>query len=357
MTQRFQDPRVNVVKGILILVIVAGHNESLSWHFQDARKFFYYFNVQAFLLLVFLFPAVPLTVQAICDRVVRYLVPYVVFSLLAAVLYCAVFAPPPQIFNYLLGLFTSLVSGNESALNETVGLRLFWFLPSLLSLVYLRALAAKSRRWYRSVLVMACLGLVMLLLMEIKPLAYFPMGFALALAFYPMGVVVEKFLATRLKDTEQSASLFVVAVFGVLIVLLLLKFMPLGWVAGASLEGFYWRDPLTLVAALCLPVLILIVLFGVSGGLKASSFLCFCGKGSLVIYLVHMFFYNGLVFFLWRGNNAGFRENLSAGVAVFIVTLVLSLIAARGLSYCPRLRDLVFPRDWMSWKKAIIKSE
>ena len=39
---------IDVVKGILILVVVAGHNEAITHNWLWLRHVFYYFNVQCF---------------------------------------------------------------------------------------------------------------------------------------------------------------------------------------------------------------------------------------------------------------------------------------------------------------------
>lgn len=345
MSQRFHDPSVDVVKGILILVIVAGHNEALCLQFQDVRKFFYYFNVQAFLLLVFCFPSRPFSLHLVVDRSIRYLYPYLLFVVVAALLHGlrgGYEGPFVQGFSaFAVGLFT----GAEGKLELIAGLRLFWFLPTLFSLAMLRAVEVKYA-CAKPVFVLAGLTLIGVhALTDVIDLSVLPLGVGLALAFYPLGVFVEHYLASRLLRAHTLTRLMLYGMVAFCATYAIIVLVPLGWVSGASLEGVKWSTPATCMMALALPIISLPALFGFAQLLRWSRFLAFIGKGSLVIYLMHMFYYAALLE-LWKILGISFRESLFFGTITLLLTFGASAVSVAILDARPSLRRLIIPRDY-----------
>ena len=74
-----RDSAIDAAKGILILLIVLGHNHVILRNVENLRPFLYNWHVYAFFLVAFILPVRRYDFPALVDRMVRYLVPFVAF--------------------------------------------------------------------------------------------------------------------------------------------------------------------------------------------------------------------------------------------------------------------------------------
>ena len=347
----------DVLKGILILVIIAGHNEAICWWSPALRQVFYYFNVQCFFILSVILDRRPFSTQFLIDRAVRYLVPYGVFMAIAAAAWLALRGFPGDSSAWGRSFALALYNGNESSIHDAVGMRVFWFLPSLFSLVMVRALWT-SFAWSRAPIIVA--GVVwMLVVARVSPdlLRSIPLGGASALFFYPLCLVARWLHDRTTPAIEPMRSLLatcVSVICGVAVVN-----VPLGWVAAANPSGYDPASPATFVIGLVFPAAMFFSLVAASRLLQHDRFLMLCGRHSLVMFLVHMFVYRGLTLVVFGGRFTSpeiVGQQLAIGLLVFAATVLTSLAMAVAITHWPRLNALLFPRDWSSWRTALAGS-
>lgn len=357
LPHRMRSDRVfDVLKGILILVIVAGHNEAIAYRWPALRQLFYYFNVQCFFMLSFVLDKKPFCTAFLRDRFVRYLVPYCVFMGVAAAAWLPMRGLPAGFGQWAQSFVIALYNGQESSIHAAVGMRVFWFLPTLFSLVVLRSVWTRYG-WCRITLAIA--GLVWMGCVARVPAAslrWLPLGTASAL-FFLVPCLAVRWLYDRISPANRGLCR-VVAMGVALLCGWAIVTVPLGWVAGANPAGYDPTQRATFAVGLIFPAAMFFVLLAVSRGLKNIRLLQVLGKYSLGIFLVHMFIYRALMLAAFGREFTRLEvvgPRLVIGLAVFAGTVVTSLMLAAAIPHWPRLNALVFPRDWASWRTAILR--
>jgi uncharacterized membrane protein YeiB len=130
---------------------------------------------------------------------------------------------------------------------------------------------------------------------------------------------------------------------------------PLGWVAGANIRSYDITNWPTWAAALAFPCLVLATLLTTAHAWPLRRLVALCGHYSLPLYLTHMLLYRVLTLG-WFGRKfddlATVGSDLQAGMVIFVLTAAGSLAIAIGICRLPRLRRLLFPRDWPDWRLA-----
>lgn len=344
----------DVFKGILILVIVAGHNEAIAHRWPALRQVFYYFNVQCFFMLSFVLDRKPFSAALLRDRAVRYLVPYGVFMALAAAAFLPLRGFPDGFGAWARSFAAALYDGREASIHEAVGMRVFWFLPTLFSLVMLRAVWTGFPRCRIPLLVAALAWMGGAAAVPPDTVRWWPLGMASALFFLAPCLAV-RWLHDRMSPANRGwyagVATAVACLCGWAVVA-----VPLGWVAGANPAGYDPARPVTFAVGLVFPAAMFFALMAASRALETSRLLQACGRQSLGIFLVHMFVYRALTLAVF-GRRFTSPEtvgpHLAIGLAVFAATVFLSLAAAAALPRWPRLSALIVPRDWAGWRAAI----
>ncbi|XZE55523.1 acyltransferase family protein [Planctomycetaceae bacterium SH139] len=354
---RWSRDGVDAIKGLLILVIVLGHSDTLSNYFPSLRKAFYFFNVQCFLLLPFVFPSRRWSRKTLGDRAVRYLVPYTLFLLLSFALTLIIerFASLADPGETAANLAFAWYSGNEGVIDGVASIRALWFLPTLFSLVALRAVTDISVSW-KLILIAGSLSVIACGWMI--PLAWYrysPLGIWNAMFFLVPGLLLWEFI--RRKDYSDSNLLLGTFATIAAVGMLLITMRPeIGRVAGAGIGSYDPRDWQTFLLALALPLVLMIGLLGISRPLGWIKPLVFCGRHSLGIYLFHGFLYAGLGMLVFGGDfnkPAITRSHVGWGIVIAVVNISLSGLITWFISRSPMLSNLLFPRDKTSWRAGL----
>lgn len=341
-------------KGILICLIVLGHDTYFSSSYPQAFNSLYNFHVASFLLLPFLFFGSSVGKFQFNDRVVRYLVPHFFFFVLACVAYFTLFVGKsgPEMAEWLRSVAVAIVFSSEGAYNAACGFRLFWFLPALLTLVMLRTAYFRGDG-FRSTAFLAFFLLVHLFLgmLPYRFLPYIPWGLPIVCFLFPVGLLVGEIWKQEINTMRSfviSSLLFVVCIA-----------IGMKWPSSAGLAG----DPL--VFAINQPFRLLfhdVYLVSAFSTLlmlcwhlpkRAKKVLAYVGERSLFVFLVHSFVLQALA----RAGGNGLIESLSNSPYVlvatsFSTTLLFTLLLERILSMSPRMYATIFPRSFNAWKGA-----
>lgn len=348
-------PEIDRLKGILIALVVLGHNALFSDWSPRAFNLLYNFHVAAFLLLPFLFNTARPTRGWLADRATRYLVPQFLFFAVACVAYFVIFVPKdaPGVLAWFQSVMLAVVLSSETAYNDAAGFRIFWFLPALLTLVAVRAYYVHAGRVGKTVVmitaVAAHLGVG---LVPADWLKYIPWGLPIALFVFPVGLLAG---AVWRYDKESPVLQWLFAALFLFCVVLSWSWNANIALAGEprvhsllELEWLLFHDVFLLSAlfglllvARCLPVRVLELL----------------GSASLLILLTH-----GLV---WQsldrlGVVSWIQAAMPALWAAVLVSYALTLAACLALygllQVNPRLWSRVFPRDRALWKRGYVSA-
>jgi len=328
-------PAVDRLKGLLIVLIVIGHNALVTAAFPDLRRMLYLFHVQSFFLLsACLSKGVP-DRRKLVDKLVRYEVPYLAFLLLYTLFFTLVVRRGAGLGDVPAGLARCVVAPTGEALKEVAGVYLLWFLPALVTFTLLDGALSKWAGRFAPV-VAAALHVAVGCLPD-------PLGWEIpwfvrraALLLFPAAcarILWRRVPAGRAAWPAAAAALatgFVLArsgatdlVAGIPPATLLLEDVFL-------VATFFALRDLPLPAAL-------------------SRGLAILGRNSFVIYLCHTLVYQALLALFRLDASAGWP----VGLVVVVATIGLSLAAGRAIAAVPRLESLLFPSGWADFRAAV----
>lgn len=342
---------IDRIKGVLILAVIAAHNDAVSLDAPWLRQLAYYFHVQGFFLLSSFLDTQQMSLQFLRDRAVRYLVPHAAFVVLGALAFGAM-QSGTEPATLIHRLWTALLLGNDQSLHAATGMHFLWFLPCLFCFCIIKA-AANRWTWFRRPMVLlAWLWLPVAGLFSAESFAWVPYSMQNAVFFFGFGELAKGILRItavgRIAVTRWFAPLMALGLAALIVMI------PLGWVSAANVTTYDIRRPLTWGVALVFPCVMLLAL---SAGLATvpGKVLEACGRYSMPLYLVHMFVYRGLTR-AWFGGS--FRSptivggDVRIGLAILAATIIGSIAFAVIVWRIPLLRRILFPRSWHDWVTA-----
>jgi fucose 4-O-acetylase-like acetyltransferase len=340
---------VDGVKGVLILLIVLGHNAAFSALVPGTFVFLYSFHIYGFLLLPFIFPIDPPSRQLLGDRLVRYMVPHYASLICVGTLFLFHPALRGDLLTWVRHLLVSMIVGSAMTLKQGVGFELYWFLPALLSLTVLRSVyAGLGRGGHAVVLFLSCLAWAFVGLAPSWAKAYVPFGILIAIYIFPMGVLAQclwahcvsnhRTLTTILAVTVWTASMFAKSRMG--------SFVNIGVVRVYSI-----LEPARAIVHTLIPISFFLALLGLGSVWARVPLLRFFGRNSLIIYLSHSLF----IQFVLQGvplivrQLPGNPSQPTLALLCFVLPVCLSSCLAAFVGRHDGLRRLVLPRSMKEW--------
>lgn len=297
----------NAVKGLLILLVILGHNKYLMQGGYSYR-FLYSFHVYSFFLLPFLYNwKDSLLKDTLWRNLKRFYVPY-------TITFIALYVISVMQSNDLSisELFLAWVCGSQHLLSEAFGSGSFlWFIPTMFSLLAIRWFYYKGSKRMRSILL--CCSLISLIgfAYVLYPFTllwlYSPCSIYLAMAMLLPAVVCRRLFRTM---NPQIVGL----VFFVLMVIIMIVY---------PLKG-YFCTYLTVNRLIC-PTLILLFILSLRRFLCNNALLKSIGKYSFQLYLIHLFVYNGSYYII----DKYLETNIYIGFILYIAVLFVSYSLAR----------------------------
>ncbi len=332
---------IDALKGILIVLIAAGHNPLITIPFPGLFEVIYSFHVMGFLLLPFWFAVPPLSARLVRDRAVRYLAPHYAFYLFGCVLFAFLLARDPW-WQRLAAIASGALVASADLVKAGSGLSLFWFLPALLTLTLLRS--AMHTRARAAVVALALAGhLGAGALPEIVQV-WTPFGLLIALFAFPLGQLVAGLWPRYVAPWVRAWGV----VFGI------------GWAAG--LWYIYTTRSVFNIGEMAVPSLRTplkllfhdlnaLLGFGALAALCATpvgrwNVLAKLGEASLIIFLVHSFVQQVL---LRLAGAAALPRTFGTGLVLLALTVALSYGVARGLMNNRLFVQWVTPRSAADW--------
>lgn len=298
-----------LVKGILILLIILGHNSILMQE-RAIYNYLYHFHVYVFLLLPFLYNIPQFTFKRIKKDFIHIYKPYTfVFAILAIINTFIL----NQDFNLTKVLY-AYISGNEFLLRGNIGASFLWFMPTMFSLMLLRNyLMNKPAKILWICVFVSFLAFVatrVLWLCTVYDFPYIILGAAVSIVYFFMGVV-SRYIYERYHTKGYFGNISSVA----FILATICNFTHL---KGTVFEFITWG---------ILPISTLYILTAIVKHFKENNILTKCinylGKYSLPIYLFHVIIYNAILLVIKKAHIA---ETYLIGAVSYIATLTITIM-------------------------------
>lgn len=333
---------VDAFKGILISLIVLGHNTLFFAACPLCFNVLYNFHVACFLLLPFIVPGAAVGRAGLRDRLARYFVPHWLFFALACLLYLLLKVPwePAALADWAGKVALAVVISDQEHYKEACGFGLFWFLPALFAMVVLLgAYRAAGPRARGALLGGTLLAHGLLGLMPNNLMAVVPWTLDLVLFLFPLGLAVAALwhrYGGRVWFHAGCLVVFVACIYASV------RTNSYGMNNGGGLLAL--DRPLALVFHDLYLIAAFFGLLGLAWPLR-STLLALIGRRSLFIFLAHSFVWQ---FFVQTGlaglMAAGIASVWLAVAASFLLTMALTLGASLLLERHPRLYRLIFPK-------------
>lgn len=301
-----------LLKGILIILIVLGHNGILMGKAPGLsvtafNDYLYSFHVYLFLILPFFYNIPPFTKHRVKKDFTRMYKPYTLIFI--ALLLTNVFIlrqgfePGKTIVAY--------IAGDQQHLKEAVGAFFPWFLPTMFSLLFLRNyILNKNNRVLFTSLTLSLAVFFAIRILFIK-FGFDFIGSVTAIAYFSIAVAC-RYLYEKLHGKRH---------FNTVSILMFIS-------STAIFFTFYPMSNilLNITRYAVLPISALFTLIYLVNRLRIQfieNILSYLGKESLPIYMVHVFVYNLLVIAIHK---IQIPLDLYSGIASFVLTFIITLL-------------------------------
>lgn len=302
----------DTIKGILIILIVIGHNHVLCPNTEAGgiMKYLYMFHVAGFFILPFFYDTrTSVTWESISQTIIRCWVPYFWICFLCFMIVCIM----KHQFDFGWEHIWAFFQGTQSPIRKNFGFVFPWFLPTYCS-VSIMLLFARKYRWLYSLFFI--LGMCTLFMTWEQFYIFknsIPLGIGLALSYFGVGVIAFELNKSSVWAKYIGAILFIV--------------LSVCWWMGVPTE-ILWK---------LLPTLFFLTLLCAVPYIN-YGWLQLLGRFSLGIYLFHMFFANATYMLL--------PHTVLWGWFGFVISLTIPLLMTMGIYRVACLRKLLFPRSW-----------
>lgn len=322
-------------KGILILLIVLGHNSLLCKSSIDTDQFYiwrswlYSFHVWAFFVLPFLYGCKKMNLVDIVKHAkhsfVKLLVPYLWISILCVSIMLVMggqFLFPKIVLSFWVG--------SPWMTSTYMGFFFLWFLPTMLMVVIVRDIYFNVSRLVKVLIVLIafCFWLLESLDISLGYWNYIPFNFVGSMKYILVGICARGLI---------EASFHYKYIGKIMVSIFVLASMVFGYLEYHELNQIY--SLFSQVIKILIPISFAYIIVSCQ---KWGRFhvLRFLGKYSLQIYLFHVIIYNVLL----RITLCFLNPSILLGVSLLILTIVFSLMVAIVINHYPRIMNVLFPR-------------
>ena len=330
------------VKGILIFLIVLGHNMAFTCPLEKwgVMSYLYTFHIHIFFLLPFLYGAKKFSWKQTGIYFFRFYWPFCVFLIMIALVYGCANDFRNWSFNAVLHAFLLC---NAEDLRMFSGVSMLWFLPAIMMTLILRDCYYSANNIFRCMLLffsaLANIYFVLVLVnanFQKLPYDNLPMGAFSAIRYLMLGVIIRKLMSFSHEKSFVWVILICLLIFG------LGTYIYFTEVAMCMNK----EVPLFHILQIMMPIPVLIVLCCLSDSFKQRSSLFMpIGHESMVIYLVSPF----IGYAAYYGLRLVFFDNWLAGVLVQPIIIFLSLVIAKKL-ISGKIRNILLPRSFSDFK-------
>lgn len=311
----------NAIKGVLIILIVFGHNHVLCPNDVSGglMEYFYKFHIAGFFILPFFYNIRrPLSRTTYINIIIRNWLPYLWICIMCFLCLGIM----KHHFEFGFKTIAAFLIGTQTPIKHNFGFVFPWFLPTYCSMSIL-LLWAKNKK-------LVCLFslFVSLILWGLSFEDFYMLKnivpFGLALAIYYFGTGVLTFWLNKWSMYSKWLSVFIFVVLSVC----------------------YWKHISLGLVNMLFPVSFFLALLLVVPHVNCR-FLQTLGENSLGIYLLHMFLVN-ITFRI-------FPVTIPMGILGFLISLFVPLLLNILITRVGLLRVLLYPKSWDELKGSLKK--
>lgn len=323
------------LKGVLILLIVLGHNGILMGKYEGMQKialndFMYSFHVYAFFFITSLYNWKPISWEGIKKNFRKLYVPYTLMFCAVCLINTLMTRCLPDPASLFVGYFT----GGDPTIDKAIGMSFVWFLPTMFSFLILLGVLARQKYQHIKYAIVI-IGVVILAMSIIGKWSYTNESWAISGSWVALRVLPLCLICRYLLEKFNGIRWYQILVYcGALVsMVLFFKFFADGCKHLSYLRygvvPFFMFQALTFIA------------YHMKHFYKSILYL---GQHSLDIYLIHILVYNALVIMLKA-------LHVNPGYIVGIVILILTLLLTFIFNYlfgkiCPKGYRLLYSKEW-----------
>lgn len=309
------------IKGLLILLIVLGHNHAIAPLGSFLEVWLYRFHVLIFFVLPFFYGTKnkKLSSDYLVDLIVRNWIPYFFTALMALT---ATLVTTGEFKINGLTLF-AFFNGSSTMTSRYLDAIFLWFLPTYCTFSLLQV-SAHSNKWLKIVLCLTGLAGWFMTWEQFEWLRVHSLfGIPMAIKCFALGCLCQYIY-------KKQYAVYIGAAVFVVLTLLLYKHTTIAF------TSIIW------------PISAFGVILLIRSSLKNKIFQVL-GKHSLIIYLIHLFIYHLIESIAGQG--------LPVGIFNFIVTLAVSTMIAVVIEKNDFIRRLYTPRVLNDIKMILLKNK
>lgn len=274
------------VRGILILLVMLGHNRIFRDNFYYSGYLFVYaFHVGSFFLIATMSPPRAVSRTVLIGLARRILLPFFATLIVYWAIYTAqnLHQTGGSLMTWAGKLAAALLLENTWALREAAGLKMLWFLPAFFLFCLIYNLYGQTRGWTRNLFI----GLAMAVHVSIGSLSnsavdYVPFS-ANVVAFLVVPALLFSAVEPRVRGSILSAAASIVVFAAASI--LALRSHTIFVLSDSMIPD--WHRPLALLLGDCQLIFGCITVLIVAQWLQGVRVLTELGKRSLQLYLLH----------------------------------------------------------------------
>ena len=329
-----------VTRGILIALIVIGHNKVFHNSYYAAYVVLYSFHVAAFMIIPFLYDPRPLETKKLVDLFTRYMVPFFITTIFYAAIYLIVEIPKnfDRVSDWTAELAGALTLANAYFIKQATGFEMLWFLPAFTVLTCLHTMIYAATRTVRGwVLVLAVVAHGCVGLLPAEAIRWIPFSAYISLYVLAPGLVLSAFR----HRIERFRRPHFVAIGLVFLAACLVQYHQSATIILSDFTVFSLETPFRLILTDVQMLTGTLMCIGIARELRTSALLNTLGMLSMQVYLIH-----GLIgYAIYR---LALPLDLPVPVA-FLATFALTLGASYAVAVlATRSRTLrwIFPRGF-----------
>lgn len=282
------------IKGILILLIILGHNFMLANYASQGRIFTwtYSFHVTMFFIIPFLYDKKEDPIRQTIKKTARkLLIPFVWFYLLSFTLYYIHYHPAFNTITFIKGL----IPLNTDWIPQAAGVQYLWFCPVFFMFTIIKNIFPRLNKHLKCVL----LSISAICFCIVKMNSFFCKEIYCNLIIASLSYIFISWLTIKLYHSiSKDIYKYIAIVFGIYSILIL---------SGIRLPK--------IINHLILPITFLSILYLSRNYLCKSKILIAIGKLSFPIYMVH--FFVNIIF------EMTLKINLINGIISYILTVLI----------------------------------
>ena len=338
------------IKGLLIFLIVLGHNAVFTNALPESFLYIYLFHVQAFFMLPFLYDIKKRECFKACfsKNFIRLYYPYILFFIiLSAINYGVIIVLGKKVdLNTLFGaehsnnflyFINAILTGNTYLIDSFTAMQYLWFMPVMFSMMLLINLNPTGiKKYMLGIVGFASYMLFMVCnrpyndIVNFEIMKYSPFAIFQGIGVWFMGMS----FVSVLRNNKINK---------------FIKYSPILFIAFSILYFMYQETDLYYLIRFFMPFFFMGTIWLLREKISRLDFLKKFGNLSFPIYIIHPLLCSVLYIICQKY----FEVNLINACIVQIVVFMVSYKIAYLINKFTVIRNVLFPRSWEELKSVV----